>query len=419
MANTDTKHKVVVAGAGLAGLAAAYELAKTGRYQVTVIESRDRVGGRVHSIPVEGKKIDVGGFIVYPWYHEYWRIAREIGVGTDFTKIGKAKIFYRLEPNGPIYLEQKAPISWREKLLFGIRLISDWIQVKPNFRVPALHQYGSQTIAETIRPIVGEQSSLEKFLNVVNEGYCYAPVDQYKMSFYQPIVYQVVAHGDLRRGYYLGGNNQRFAEVLADEIRKLGGEIRLNEEVRTIRVGEVVTSHSTYGADHIVNALPATRDWISSGKQILYTHFYTIVGNFKTTPTINGLTDWSAFFTAVAQGKPGITSVIRAAAMVPGLSSEKIVINFKANSDSLSNEVIEQQVRSQLTELFPDCEWIKADSIVDWKQAMPIADADFVQMVREHQGKNNLWYAGDYLGGPSMETAISSGVSVAKAISAL
>ena len=37
--------KVVVLGAGVAGLSAAYELGKAG-YHVTVLEARDRVGGR-------------------------------------------------------------------------------------------------------------------------------------------------------------------------------------------------------------------------------------------------------------------------------------------------------------------------------------------------------------------------------------
>jgi NADPH-dependent 2,4-dienoyl-CoA reductase/sulfur reductase-like enzyme len=50
--------RVVVIGAGLAGLCAAYELDGLG-YEVTVYEARDRVGGRVHSIDnfVEGMNV--------------------------------------------------------------------------------------------------------------------------------------------------------------------------------------------------------------------------------------------------------------------------------------------------------------------------------------------------------------------------
>jgi monoamine oxidase len=49
--------KVVVIGAGLAGLSAAYELGKAG-YDVTVIEARDRVGGRNWTIR-RGAKLDM------------------------------------------------------------------------------------------------------------------------------------------------------------------------------------------------------------------------------------------------------------------------------------------------------------------------------------------------------------------------
>lgn len=52
--------RVVVVGAGLAGLAAAYELKSVG-YDVTVIDARDRVGGRVLSFNAEFKNEFVAG----------------------------------------------------------------------------------------------------------------------------------------------------------------------------------------------------------------------------------------------------------------------------------------------------------------------------------------------------------------------
>ncbi len=54
--------KVIVVGAGFAGLACAHELASTG-CDVTVLEARDRVGGRVHSLSdlVSKKFAEAGG----------------------------------------------------------------------------------------------------------------------------------------------------------------------------------------------------------------------------------------------------------------------------------------------------------------------------------------------------------------------
>ena len=52
--------RVVVVGAGLAGLTAATDLAAAGA-DVTVLEARDRVGGRTHGIEVApGRWVDAG-----------------------------------------------------------------------------------------------------------------------------------------------------------------------------------------------------------------------------------------------------------------------------------------------------------------------------------------------------------------------
>ena len=52
--------KVIVIGAGLAGLSCAYRLQQRG-VDVEVYEARNRVGGRVFTVNVEGNPAEIGG----------------------------------------------------------------------------------------------------------------------------------------------------------------------------------------------------------------------------------------------------------------------------------------------------------------------------------------------------------------------
>ncbi len=73
---------VVVVGAGLAGLVAATRLREAGR-SVVVLEARNRVGGRTHTLPL-GKDawLDVGGQWVGPTQDGILALADELGVDT-------------------------------------------------------------------------------------------------------------------------------------------------------------------------------------------------------------------------------------------------------------------------------------------------------------------------------------------------
>jgi monoamine oxidase len=73
---------VVVVGAGLAGLAAASELTAHG-VSVTVVEARDRVGGRVHNHDIgDGKVVEVGAQWIGPTQDRLAALAGELGVDT-------------------------------------------------------------------------------------------------------------------------------------------------------------------------------------------------------------------------------------------------------------------------------------------------------------------------------------------------
>lgn len=63
VARTSAK-SVGVVGAGISGMAAAHRLAQAG-YRVTVIEARDRIGGRIWTTPTLGPSLDLGA----SWIH--------------------------------------------------------------------------------------------------------------------------------------------------------------------------------------------------------------------------------------------------------------------------------------------------------------------------------------------------------------
>ena len=80
---------VTVVGGGMAGLTAAYYLARNG-CQVTLYEATDRVGGALSAVsyPINGPTGDAVNFECSPhmfgdWYNNFFSLMQEIGVPKD------------------------------------------------------------------------------------------------------------------------------------------------------------------------------------------------------------------------------------------------------------------------------------------------------------------------------------------------
>jgi monoamine oxidase len=79
---SQSKRRVLIAGAGLSGLSAAYELSLKG-FDVTVMEGRERIGGRVSTLrkPFEGGQYaELGGEIVGDGYKRLLGYANKFGI---------------------------------------------------------------------------------------------------------------------------------------------------------------------------------------------------------------------------------------------------------------------------------------------------------------------------------------------------
>ena len=63
--------KIVIIGAGPAGLTAAYELSQTKTYDITVLEETDTLGGISRTVNYKGNRMDMGG-------HRFFSKSREV-----------------------------------------------------------------------------------------------------------------------------------------------------------------------------------------------------------------------------------------------------------------------------------------------------------------------------------------------------
>ena len=75
--------RVVVIGAGIAGLAAASRLRRVG-IACVVLEARDRIGGRLHTVDLAGVPVDLGGsWIHHPIGNPLSSFCAEHGIARD------------------------------------------------------------------------------------------------------------------------------------------------------------------------------------------------------------------------------------------------------------------------------------------------------------------------------------------------
>ena len=89
------KPRVVVIGAGPAGLTAAYELAKAGVTDVVVLEATRDIGGLSKTVNYKGNRIDIGGhrfFSKSDWVMDWWLNMLPLAMGPNSEAASQARL---------------------------------------------------------------------------------------------------------------------------------------------------------------------------------------------------------------------------------------------------------------------------------------------------------------------------------------
>jgi monoamine oxidase len=234
---------VVVVGAGLAGLTAAWELQRAG-CSVLVVEARDRVGGRVlsHSL-AGGHVVDVGGQFVGPAQRHILGLAAALGVATvpiftqglTLLEVGGQRYGYRVVPRaGAIQLADAG------RAMFTLDRMARRVPTGAPWQVGGAAAADAQTLADWARRHV--HTRLGRFaIKAFSQGVL--ACEPGEVSLLHVLFYLRAAGGFRQLTETSGGAQQdRFAggaQLIAVRLaERLGaGSVRLGAPVTRIEQG--------------------------------------------------------------------------------------------------------------------------------------------------------------------------------------
>jgi oxygen-dependent protoporphyrinogen oxidase len=84
-----TEYSVAIIGGGLSGLVMAEGLQKKGYKNVTVFESEDRVGGKLHTIWYKGKSYEFGALFALPSQKQLKKLMKTFNIKVDGPKLSR------------------------------------------------------------------------------------------------------------------------------------------------------------------------------------------------------------------------------------------------------------------------------------------------------------------------------------------
>jgi monoamine oxidase len=220
---------VIVVGAGFAGLAAADELVRSGA-EVEVFEARDRVGGRVWSVPFAGAVVERGAEFILP--HDRTVIATASRL--DLELVRKGTLYGNREPRG-------GPPVPRGDVLSAVKRLGS----EPH----------AGTLADTLAGDDELEPAVAEVIQARLEVSCAYPAGDLDASVLSE---GAGAFGDFDTWTVAGGND-RIARELA---RRLGDAVHLSAPVAGVawRDGEVSVRADGVeaAADAAVIAVPAS-----------------------------------------------------------------------------------------------------------------------------------------------------------------
>jgi protoporphyrinogen/coproporphyrinogen III oxidase len=254
-----------IVGGGLAGLAAGYDLARRGT-QVVVFEALDRLGGRAMTDELDGVSVDPGAQLFGSMYDRFLRLVREVGLGSRLVRVpGRDALWRDGRAHEVVYgsvpsMVASGGLPFRTKMRLGAKYVPFLTRHSAALDLHAPERAAEDGLdGESIADWGAREidANFVDYLVYPQLGAFYGSTPEETSAGFYHILGR---HGLDIALYAVNGGVGQVASRLADRIREAGGEIRAGMSVQALELRSdgvaVVSGGATEEFDAAVAALP-------------------------------------------------------------------------------------------------------------------------------------------------------------------
>ena len=412
--------EILIVGAGLAGLSAAYELTKKGYTNITIIEQLDRVGGRVLTDTINKLPYDLGGFIILPWYKYFISYCQELDIASQLTLIPDfQEYYYNTSFKKFISLTTtKTPLI--EILKLVAHILPLYLRGKLNFY--NFNDYSSETAQQFLDRILGKGSVLSQFHNLIFQAYTYPSLDRTPKYSYLKFLLKM-SFGYFNKAYILKDGTSILTGKLYERLINSGVKFHFEKKVASIKKNLVETdSGDKFKTDKIIIATTLDNNLfnkiLNTNYKFEYTNNYSIFVEMDNQCLIDEELNkkWSVVYLSKSK-ENGILSFYNLKSINNLHNDNSIGIIMKSDEmRTYGIEELESKLKGYLYNILPNNSIKRIITYTHWQKTMPIVPSAFVKRLNDMQGEDGIYFVGDYIGSSSMETAISSCIKIVKSI---
>lgn len=428
----DSRLPVIIVGAGIAGLTAAWRLKQAG-IKTLVLEAENTVGGRMRTLQVDDALIDCGAqflssaYTIIPQLITETKLTDEYVETSEWVGLIREKGIALVHPQKPLRLVFNRILSICDLLKLGFnqyKLFKLQKKLSPLNNITDWLKYDNELASDWIIKHFGERVARE-LTSVIFNGFYFQSLNHSSAALAAPVVAFSAYHP---KTMTLLSGMESLPQKLAEQL-----SIKKNTRVTSIETTpshvKVISDAGEFAAEHVIVTTPApiAKTLIKQPdlqvKVLLETQYSStivislLVDNKWTLP--HHLT--SAYgFLVNPQLKTNIAALTIENNKCHTRRKQGMLINVMLNDVSaksfmnLSDEEIYPEIRDEIEKILPAISsHLELKKLSSWKYAMPytpIGRASAVSHYRKTRSDTNrIWLAGDYLGLPWTDSAAETG----------